>query len=125
MTLKFYKLNKRITSWGILIIWLFVSQTMVFAAAKTIDKVQRLIVQKIPGKVSDEKGEGLPGVSISLLGSTKGTTTDANGNFSIDAEKGDILVFSSIGYEKKEIKIGNETLLQVSLKTDDKLLSEV
>lgn len=125
MTFKFYKLNKRITSWGILIIWLFVSQTMVFAATKTIDKVQRLKVQKIPGKVSDEKGEGLPGVSISLLGTTKGTTTDANGNFSIDAEKGDILIFSSIGYEKKEIKIGNETLIQVSLKTDDKLLSEV
>jgi TonB-linked SusC/RagA family outer membrane protein len=83
------------------------------------------VLQVIKGQVNDEKGDALPGVSVSVKGTSKGTTSDASGNFSIDANKGDILVFSSIGFQKKEFKIANESVLTISLVTDDQMLSEV
>ena len=90
-----------------------------------IPSIHVVAVQPIKGKVSDEKGEGLPGVSVSVKGTNKGTSTDATGNYSIDATKGEILVFSSIGFQKKEVKIGGESILDVSLQVDNQTLTEV
>lgn len=59
----------------------------------------------IKGVVSDQSGEPLPGVSISVKGTTSGTITDMNGRFTIQAKKGNILVFSYIGYQKLEQKV--------------------
>lgn len=59
----------------------------------------------IKGVVSDQSGEPLPGVSISVKGTTSGTITDMNGHFTIQAKKGNILVFSYIGYQKLEQKV--------------------
>lgn len=59
----------------------------------------------IKGVVSDQSGEPLPGVSISVKGTTSGTITDMNGYFTIQAKKGNILVFSYIGYQKLEQKV--------------------
>ncbi|WP_206023310.1 carboxypeptidase-like regulatory domain-containing protein [Runella sp. CRIBMP] len=50
--------------------------------------------QQISGVVSSEKGEKLPGVSVLLKGTARGTTTDANGKFSLDAKSGQTVVFS-------------------------------
>ncbi len=79
----------------------------------------------IKGRVVDENGEALPGVSILRKGSQRGTTTDVNGEFSIEAEKGSILVFSFVGYSSQEIEISTKTSLSISMKPESKGLKEV
>jgi TonB-linked SusC/RagA family outer membrane protein len=79
----------------------------------------------ITGVVHDENGKGLPGVSISIKGTSKGATTDANGNFSLSANQGDVLVFTYIGYAKQEVTVGANTSLTVNLKLDAHTLTDV
>ncbi|MCX2739988.1 SusC/RagA family TonB-linked outer membrane protein [Pontibacter anaerobius] len=78
------------------------------------------------GKVTDENGSGLPGVTVVLKGTTKGTTTDVEGNFSLAVPDGNgTLVFSFIGYTSKEVTINNQSTFSVSLAPDTKALEEV
>lgn len=68
---------------------------------------------KITGKITEKTSEGkpLPGVTVILDGTGKGTTSDNDGNYSIDAEEGDVLVFSCIGYkEVREVVSGQKTI---------------
>jgi TonB-linked SusC/RagA family outer membrane protein len=81
--------------------------------------------QAITGKVTDDAGRGMPGVNILLKGTTTGTTTDAEGAFSIEAGPNDILVISFIGYASQEITVGSQTSLNVALQEDLKTLEEV
>lgn len=84
------------------------------------------IDQLITGTVADEKGEPLPGVSVLLKGTQRGTTTNSQGTFQLAVpEKGAVLVFSFVGYQTQEITIGSQTVLSIRLATDDKALSEV
>lgn len=86
----------------------------------------QFIDQNVTGTVTDETGAGLPGVSVAIKGTTKGTNTDANGKFKIDVPNGKaILVFSFVGYVLQEIEVGNQAVLNISLKADTKVLSEV
>ncbi len=74
---------------------------------------------QINGKVTDNDGNPLPGVNIYEKKSQRGTITDLNGNFSLDQmEKGEILVFSFIGFQKKEIEINDQTALNVTIIPD-------
>src|SRR5258707_10267014 len=57
----------------------------------------------VKGKVTDETGEGLPGVNILVKGTANGTTTDAKGEFVLNAPEDGVLVFSFIGYSTQEI----------------------
>ncbi|QVY65163.1 SusC/RagA family TonB-linked outer membrane protein [Polaribacter sp. Q13] len=77
----------------------------------------------VKGKVKDKTGE-LPGVSVLIKGTTKGTSTDFNGTYSIKAKKGAILVFSSLGYKTKKVIIQSATL-NVTLIEDANILDEV
>ena len=82
----------------------------------------------VTGRVSDEKGEGLPGVNVLLKGTTTGTTTDADGNYALnvpDAIEGGTLVFSFIGYLTQEVPISNRGTIDVKLASDVKALGEV
>lgn len=80
----------------------------------------------INGTVKDgASGEGLPGVTIQIKGTTSGTVTDIDGNYSISASAGDILVFSFIGFVSQEIPIGSETTIDISMSEDLKELNEV
>ena len=79
----------------------------------------------ISGTVSDDKGEGLPGVSVVVKGSQRGTTTDTDGKYRLDAPDRATLVFSYVGYLSQEVIVGNQTTLNVTLKNDDKSLEEV
>src|SRR6187402_34679 len=63
----------------------------------------------VSGKVASDSSAPLASVSVSIKGETGGTTTDANGAFTIRVNKGATLVFSIVGYEDKEIKIEKET----------------
>ena len=82
--------------------------------------------QLVTGTVSDEAGQGLPGVSVVVKGTTRGTSTDATGMFRLsvpDAQA--MLVFSYVGYEPQEIAVNNQTTFSISLKADNKSLNEV
>lgn len=84
---------------------------------------QRVITGKV---ISEEDGLGLPGATVLVKGTTVGTTTDLDGNFSISVPAGsDVLVFSFVGLATKEETIGNRTVVNVTLTTDASQLSEV
>ena len=82
--------------------------------------------QTITGKVVVENGDALPGVNIVVKGTSRGTSTTAQGTYSIGVANGSaVLVFSFIGYESQEIIVGNKTVINVNLITDNKALTEV
>lgn len=82
--------------------------------------------QKITGKVTSAKdGDPLPGVSVQVKGTNTGTSSDANGSYSIAASQGSTLIFSYIGFESKEINIGNQTVVNISMSEDVSSLEEV
>ncbi|MFN8347520.1 MAG: TonB-dependent receptor [Spirosomataceae bacterium] len=81
--------------------------------------------QSIKGKVSTKEGEALVGVNVTIKGSTRGTTTDAEGTYKLDAASNATLVFSYIGFLTKEVVVGNQQTINVMLDVSDKSLSEV
>ncbi|WP_394330475.1 SusC/RagA family TonB-linked outer membrane protein [Spirosoma radiotolerans] len=97
---------------------------MALNALKHVDK--SAVDIPITGKVTDEKGDGLPGVSVVVKGSTQGATTDGEGSFRITVPDANAtLVFSFVGYGRKEVVVGNRTSLNVALAPDDQTLNEV
>ncbi|MDP4214005.1 MAG: TonB-dependent receptor [Bacteroidota bacterium] len=76
------------------------------------------LYNEITGVVRDENGQPLQAVSVSVEGSTRGTTTDGLGAFSLKARKGETLQFSIIGYAKFSIKLGNDDHLMITLKKE-------
>lgn len=80
---------------------------------------------KISGIVTDEKNEPLPGVSVVVKGTTRGSSTDFDGNYSIIAAPQEELVFSMVGMVSQTIAIGNRTTINVSLVTESTELGEV
>lgn len=81
--------------------------------------------QTVTGTVSAEEGTKLFGVSVTVKGSTQGTTTDSYGKFSLPVAGNATLVFSSVGYKTKEEVVGGRTVINVSLVSDNKDLGEV
>ena len=82
--------------------------------------------QSVRGKVTDEAGKPLQGVSVTVKGSTKGVATNENGEFSIDIPGGaKILQFSYVGMEPQEVKIGDQKEFNVSLAPELKEQQEV
>ena len=80
----------------------------------------------ITGKVTDaDTGEPLPGVTIIVQGTTTGTITNFDGDYTIRVESGKTLVFSFVGYLRQEVQIDNQTNLNISLNTDTEQLEEV
>lgn len=79
----------------------------------------------ISGNVSDQDGLPLPGVNVLLKGTSTGTQTDFDGNYSIQAAQGDVLVFSFIGLETKEYTVGAVNTINVTLGDDSASLDEV
>lgn len=80
----------------------------------------------VTGRVTDDKGEALPGVNIILKGSATGQVTDVNGRYGIGVPGTDgVLIFSFVGYIPQEISVGNRTTIDVELAQDNKALEEV
>ncbi|GAB3554548.1 SusC/RagA family TonB-linked outer membrane protein [Spirosoma fluminis] len=80
----------------------------------------------ITGKViAVEDNVAIPGASVVVRGTTRGTTTDANGNFRIQADKGQVLRVSFIGTTTQDVTIGNADVINVSLKQEANALNEV
>jgi TonB-linked SusC/RagA family outer membrane protein len=80
----------------------------------------------ISGTVSDSDGRGMPGVNVIVKGTSAGTTTNADGEYSISVNDGsNVLIFSFIGYATQEIDIGSRTSVDITLSEDVSQLSEV
>ncbi len=81
----------------------------------------------ISGKVlSGDDNTGLPGVSVAVKGTTRGTTTDANGEYRIGVPNNRaVLVFSAVGFTSQEVTVGNKTVMNLTLATDTRALNEV
>lgn len=75
----------------------------------------------ISGVVYDENGLPLPSATVLVKGTTNGTQTDFDGNYSITAQVGDILVFSYVGYNTKEVTIGSSKTINISMVPDNNL----
>ncbi|MCM4151138.1 SusC/RagA family TonB-linked outer membrane protein [Arenibacter sp. N53] len=89
--------------------------------------VQGMMAQSktVTGTVSDDLGTPLPGVNVVEKGTNNGTSTDFDGNFSISVSNNATLVFSSLGFTKKEIAVGAQTSVKVVLEEDAEQLGEV
>jgi TonB-linked SusC/RagA family outer membrane protein len=79
----------------------------------------------VSGKVLDENGQPLPGVSVKVKGTNLGTQTDAKGNFSISVPDNAVLVFSFIGYNTQEVTVTGKTTVNVDMNPASKGLNEV
>jgi len=81
---------------------------------------------QLTGKVSDPSGEGLPGVSVKVKGTSQGTVTDIAGNYSLNLPaKNAVVVFSYVGYISKEEVLGTRTQVNIGLVEDSQSLNEV
>lgn len=82
--------------------------------------------RSVTGRVSDDSGGPLPGVNVLVKGTQQGATTNVDGRFTLTVPNGDAtLTFSYIGYLTQEVPVGNRSSFDVSLKSDDRSLSEV
>jgi TonB-linked SusC/RagA family outer membrane protein len=79
----------------------------------------------VSGKVVDGSGDGLPGVAITVKGTTRGTNTDLEGSYAITVPANATLVFSFIGFSTKEVVVGTQSTIDVILIDDVKALEEV
>jgi TonB-linked SusC/RagA family outer membrane protein len=79
----------------------------------------------VSGNVTDATSQPLPGVNVIIKGTATGAATDFDGNFSIRAAKGDVLVISYLGFVTKEVVIGDATELSITLQEDAATLDEV
>ncbi|MEQ8684927.1 MAG: TonB-dependent receptor [Imperialibacter sp.] len=82
--------------------------------------------RQVTGKITDsETGEGFPGVSVLEVGTSNGTVTDLNGNYSLSVGSGARLSFSFIGYVTQEVEVGSRSVIDVPLALDVKQLQEL
>lgn len=101
---------------------LLLSISLLFFLFSSVVNAQGELVK---GNVSDQDGIPLPGVNIAVKGTEQGTQTDFDGNFEINVENGQTLVFSYLGMEKKEVVYSGESELSVTLKPSASQLDEV
>ena len=79
----------------------------------------------VKGRVTDEAGAALTGVTVSIKGTSRGTTTNSTGDYTINTPDTGTLVFSFVGYVTREIPIGNQSQLNVQMAPDARTLNEV
>ena len=83
------------------------------------------MAQKVSGKISDEKGESLPGVSVLVKGTQNGIVSDLNGNYSLVVDKNATLIFSYVGFTTREELVNGRNVIDINLESDDKVLGDV
>ncbi len=98
-------------------------QIALFNSGETSDVlIQQNIVR---GKVTSQNGEPLPGVSVVIKGTTTGTITDVNGNYALNAQPDDILIFSFIGMRTREVEVNNRTTFDIIMEEETVGVGEV
>lgn len=104
--------RKRTFTRGMLFVVLLLSSALAFAQ------------NKVTGTVTDKTGEPLTGANVVVEGTTTGYITDVDGKYTIEAEKGQTLIFSFIGFTKQEVKV-TQNVINITLEEDAKTLEEV
>lgn len=79
----------------------------------------------ISGKITDESGNGLPGVTVAVVGSTIGTTTDIDGNYKLSVPEGSTLRISYTGYDAKNVEVGDASTFDLALQPNETLIAEL
>ena len=103
-------------------VYLFVSVALfIFSSMQVVAQN----VRTVQGLVTDESGISIPGANVSIKGTTTGTITDIDGNFTISVKELDVLHFIFIGYKAQEIPVGGKTKFTVVLEKDVTDLDEV
>lgn len=109
-----------------------INDRIVLSNKKAVDSnpqpVRQAATQQVPvkGKVVSDKGEELIGVSITVKGTTTGTVTDVNGNFTLpNVEANTVLVVKYVGFATQEVTVGSQTNLTITLVTQSSSLNEV
>ena len=102
------------------------SKSLLIGIIPTLFGVHHLKAQDVSGKVMDSgTKETLPGVNVVIKGTSNGTATDIDGNFSLIAQSSDSLVFSFLGYRSQTLAAGNQNTMTVFLVEDAELLDQV
>jgi TonB-linked SusC/RagA family outer membrane protein len=104
---------------------LMIMATAFNSNAATLIKIAVNQAIQVSGTVTDETNQPLPGVSIMIKNTNKGTSTDVSGKYSISAEPGAVLVFKFIGYLPKEITVGDQANINIKLVPQANMLNEV
>jgi len=105
-------MQKLLTVW---IVWLFTGGWLLAQSVST----------RLSGVIRAENGEALPGANVVVKGQNKGTSSDANGRFTLDTRPGQTLVISAIGYQTTETTVDNRTDVNVTLRESSSQLNEV
>jgi TonB-linked SusC/RagA family outer membrane protein len=100
--------------------WLFLSFGLV--ASQVGWSQDRQVTGKI---VNSEDNTALPGVSVVIKGTNRGTSSVADGSYKVSVTEGTTLIFSSLGFTKKEVKVGNQSVINVALDNSTSNLEEV
>jgi TonB-dependent SusC/RagA subfamily outer membrane receptor len=103
----------------------WINQQYLRTARRKIDSSRTDFDGTITGFIADENGEPLPGVNVQISGTTFGTQTDFDGNYSIKIKTGDVLIVSYLGFKSQEITISKQTNLDLKLEADESNLDEV
>ncbi|MEQ6120363.1 SusC/RagA family TonB-linked outer membrane protein [Reichenbachiella sp. MALMAid0571] len=93
--------------------------------SKTLNLVEVMQDVEVSGKITDENGEGLPGASVVVKGTSSGTTTDIDGNYKLTAPESAILTISFVGYSTQEVAIGAKSVIDIQMQLDAAQLEEV
>lgn len=121
-----YKYKKSGTKWArIFPILLIVLVSLPMNGNPLLPGNMEITQQTITGTVTDDLGSPLPGVNVLVTGSTTGTQTDFDGNYSIAAQEGDILRFSYLGLKSQDITVGGTAIVNVVMEEDINTLDEV
>lgn len=105
-----------------------IANNAITVTPKNVDVVlqpQLPVINNIRGTVKDQKGNPLAGVSVILKGTAKGTSTGPDGSFSIEANVGDVLKFSIVGYREKSVTVGKSNNISVVMEIEAAMGSEV
>lgn len=86
---------------------------------------QAIAQRTVTGTVTDTDGLTLPGATVSIKGTTTGTITGVDGNYSLTVNEGDVIVFAFLGYETQEIPVGSRSVIDISLSVSVSDLDEV
>lgn len=128
-------MKKRLLYAGCMGVWLLFSLTANLFASDNVTELsdhiaeasvaQQTGTKNINGKITDEKGETIIGASVSVRGASIGTVTDINGQFSLNVPVDATLVISYVGYLTQQIRINNQSFLDITLVEDLQNLEEV
>lgn len=101
------------------------NKTIVITRKEEPVKSQQPPVIKVSGRVTDEKGEPLPGVSVRVKGTATGTVSNADGNYSISVKDDAVLTFSFIGFVLQDVKVTQRKVINVIMKLQNTGLDEI